>query len=178
MLLLACSPTEDIQEDTGITANNDLTEEADEILSWQEVELTNVLTEEQFSIQELQTENKVIFMETFAIWCPTCTKQQTAIQELHDILGEEIISVSLDVDPNEDAPAVKDHATSYGFDWNYAIAPVEMVQVLIDEFGVTIASAPLAPIIRICPNGEITLLKSGFKSVEELQTAVSECVVG
>jgi len=107
-------------------------------------------------------------MESFAVWCPTCTKQQKIIKNLHEQVGDDIISVSLDTDPNEDAEKVKKHAKSNGFDWKYAITPTDTTQKLIDEFGVGIVSAPSVPTVVVCPDGTFEKLKGDVKSSEFL----------
>jgi len=139
---------------------------------WKDIELENVLTGEKLTISSI---DKPILLETFAVWCPTCRKQQDKVKELHEELGDAVISISLDTDPNEDAQQIIDHATRNGFDWFFAISPEDMTRALIDEFGITIVNAPSAPIILLCPGKQGRLLPSGVKSAQELKEAVESC---
>tara|TARA_Y100000310_G_C20577500_1_gene761175 strand:- start:315 stop:821 length:507 start_codon:yes stop_codon:yes gene_type:complete len=139
---------------------------------WTTVELTDIRTGQTFSIEQYQ--GTPILLESFAVWCPSCTNQQQNTKEFHEMVGDEVISISLDTDPNEDETTVHDHILEHDFDWLYAIAPTEMTNALIDEFGLTVVSAPSIPIILICEDQEQKTLLTGTKSAEELQEAISD----
>ena len=83
-----------------------------------------------------------------------------------------MISISLDVDPNEDENLVRDHASRNGFDWLYAIAPPDLTRALIEEFGTNIVAAPSAPIVLICEDQRARLLKRGVKKAEVLHEEI------
>lgn len=133
---------------------------------WRTTELTDVRTGETFTVDQF---DKPVILESFAVWCPTCTRQQKEIRELHQDIGDDAISISLDTDPNEDRQKVLDHITANNFDWYYAVAPKEVTQSLIDEFGFSVANAPSAPVVIIDENKNARLLKSGVKSSSELK---------
>ena len=137
---------------------------------WRDIPLRDVVSGETFRISDF--EGQPILLESFAVWCPTCTKQQREIQELHRDLGNEVISISLDVDPNEDEDLVRDHASRKGFDWLYAVAPPELTMALIAEFGTAIVAAPSAPIVLICEDQGARLLKRGVKKAEALHEEI------
>jgi len=157
---------------TFLGSNNNTTNAND---VWKVTELTNVRDGETFTIQGLQAEGKPILIESFAVWCPTCTKQQSEIKKFHDEVGEDVISLSLDTDPNEDESRVLQHTNDNGFTWRYSVSPPDMTQSLIDEFGVGIVNAPSVPVVLICPNGDINKLGSGIKKVSDLKSAVASC---
>jgi len=140
---------------------------------WMNFQLTNVNDGETFTISELNT--KPILLETFAVWCPTCTRQQREIKKLHDEIGDEVVSISLDTDASEDEAQVLEHTQANGFTWHYAIAPSELTQSLIDEFGVGIISAPSVPMILICEDGSFRQLGRGIKRVQELKDELATC---
>lgn len=142
--------------------------------TFNDIELTDVLTGETFKISDFA--GTPILFESFAVWCPTCRKQQEKIKELHEEIGDEVISISLDTDPNEDAQQVIDHANRYEFDWRFAVSPTLFTQKLIDEFGVSVINAPSAPVVLICPDqSKARLLKRGVKSPSELKEAIASC---
>lgn len=136
---------------------------------WQQIELTDVRNDESFNIAELE---KPVLVETFAVWCPTCTRQQQEIKKLHDS-NVNVTSVSLDVDPNEDASKVRDHIRREGFDWHYAVAPAEMTQDLIREYDTSIANPPSAPAILVCENNT-RKLENGVKPASKLEQEINE----
>lgn len=141
-------------------------------VAWQDVELTDVNTGNTFKISDYK--GKPVLVETFAVWCPTCTKQQKETKKFHDEVGDAVISVSLDTDPNEDVDMVLAHTRKNGFDWLYAVAPVEMTQSLIAEFGVGIVNAPSVPLILVCEDQSTRFLKSGVKNAERLKSEIEK----
>jgi hypothetical protein len=137
---------------------------------WTMTELTDVNSGETFTLAEL---DEPVLVETFAVWCTTCTKQQNEIKTLHDQHGE-VTSVTLNIDPNEDAAAVRDHTETHGFDWRYAVAPPAMTQDLIKTFGRSITVAPRAPVVLICSDGTTERLPDGVKPADTLWQHVQE----
>ena len=155
-------------EDSSDTQNNAAS-------GWRSIPLTNVLNGESYTIADLS--DKPILMEIFAVWCPTCTKQQREDGKLHDDpeIGDSFHSVALNTDQNEDAAKVKNHAESNGFDWRYSISPEEMTNLLIDEFGLSVVNAPSAPMILVC-DGESQaahFLERGVKTADELKNSIN-----
>lgn len=139
---------------------------------WQDVELTDVNTGKTFKISDHR--GKPVLIESFAVWCPTCTKQQKETKKFHEEVGDDVISVSLDTDPNEDAEIVLNHARRNGFDWLYAVSPVELTQGLIAEFGVGVVNAPMVPVVLVCEDQTSRLLKSGVKNADALKTEIEK----
>ncbi len=94
--------------------------------AWLGASLTNVHTDEAFTLTDYK--GKVILVETMAVWCSNCRKQQEQVKALHALLGErdDFISVGLDIDPNEDGADLKTFTEKNGFDWVYAVAPAEV----------------------------------------------------
>lgn len=133
--------------------------------------LKDILTGEEFSIKA----DVPIILETFAVWCPTCLKQQKEIKALHEEVGDSILSISLNVDPNENEDLVLNHAVENGLDWLFAISPEALTNQLIEEFGLRVVYAPSAPVIILCPNGKYEFLKRGVKSKETLLEEVLIC---
>lgn len=141
---------------------------------WRETALTDVRTGESFTIGGF--EGRPVIVEFFAVWCPICTRQQLQLRGAVDAL-DDLVAVSLNTDPNESAEQVRDHLSDYeGLDWQYAVAPPEVVKAFIDDFGSVIANPPSAPVVRICPDGGADLLEGqGVKSTDTLVTAVERC---
>lgn len=135
---------------------------------WKQVTLQDVSTGENFTMAELE---KPVLVETFAVWCPTCTRQQVEIQKLHKRTN--ITSVSLDVDPNEDASKIRSHIQRNGFSWRYAISPIELTNMLRAKFGNSVANPPTAPVILVCEN-DSRRLPDGVKPVSTLQEEIEK----
>lgn len=139
---------------------------------WRTATFTDVRSGEEFTIESLASERPVL-LETFAVWCSTCLKQQKELRAFHEDVGDDVVSVTLNVDPNEDAEKVRDHLEKHGFDWRYAVAPGEVTQSLISDFGQSIAHPPSAPVVLVCEDGA-RRLPDGVKSASALKQQVDD----
>ena len=139
---------------------------------WFRAELTNVNTGETFTIADFH--DKVVLVETMAVWCPLCTRQQGQIQALHELVGErdDLVSLSLDIDPNENAAILKAHADKNGFGWIYAVAPPEVSHEIGQLYGAQFLNPPATPIFVIDRQGEVHLLPFGHKESTTLHETV------
>jgi peroxiredoxin len=138
---------------------------------WKDTTLTDVQGNT-FKVSDFQ--GKPVLLESFAVWCPTCTKQQKEIMKLHEELGDGFVSIALATDPNEDKQKVMEHAEKNNLDLTYVISPPSFTQNLISEFGVVIANAPAVPVILVCENQESRLLQNGLKSPQELKEEIEK----
>ncbi len=139
---------------------------------WFQTELTDVQTGEIFTMNDYA--GKVILVETMAVWCPTCILQAAYVYKLHEQLGypDDLISVSLDVDLNENADDLKAYINEYGFDWHFAVAPLEVDRALGNLYSAQYMNPPLAPMLMIDRLGNVHDLPFGLKDTETLQQAV------
>jgi thiol-disulfide isomerase/thioredoxin len=146
--------------------------ESNEMPFWMTAELTDVNTRATYTISSFR--GRPVLLESFAVWCPTCTRQQRVLKELHEEVGDEIVSISLDTDPNEDEEKVRNHAKSNNFNWFYSVSPTEVTQSFIDDFGASFVSAPSVPMVLICEDLSYRKLSGfGVRSVEKLKTEVA-----
>ena len=144
---------------------------------WMDVSLKDIRTGEEFKISDFL--GKPILLESFAVWCPTCTRQQKEVKKLHEEIGDDFISISLDTDPNEDEAKVLSHVQRNRFTWRYAIAPIELTRALIDEYSIAFVNAPLAPMALICEDGSSRFLPNGVKSPDDLKEEIARgCASG
>ncbi len=137
---------------------------------WMDIELRDVATGETFTIGDFA--GRSILVESFAVWCPTCTVQQREIGRLAQREDEAIVHISLDTDPNEDEARIEEHLARNGFDWYYSVSPIELTRALIDDFGLTVVNAPAAPMVLICADQSSRLLRTGVKTAEDLLAEV------
>lgn len=144
------------------------TDTAEEML-WRTASLTPVGSDNSVSVSNL---SKPLLIESFAVWCPTCTRQQQEIQSLHED-NKSISSLSVNVDPNEGASAVRDHVERNGFTWPYTVLPRDVTDSFVDRFGPSFVNPPSVPVVLVCPDDDATLLRSGVKTADELQDIVA-----
>jgi thiol-disulfide isomerase/thioredoxin len=171
LIMFACTPAQ-----TGLTQ---ISESQPTVIptvtitpDWFNIELTDVQTGETFSMNGYA--GKVVLLETMAIWCPSCVIQATQIGKLHEALGnpEDLISVSLDVDSHEDEAVLKEYASSYRFNWHFAVAPLMVERALGNLYSAEYLNPPLSPMLVIDRDGNVHQLEYGIKDAETLQKIV------
>jgi len=145
---------------------------------WFSASLTDVHTGETFLVSDF--EGRVVLVETLAMWCSNCLKQQGQVQELHDMLGErdDFVSLGVDVDPNENADALQVYTTNNGFDWLYTVAPIAVAREIGELYGDQYLNPSATPILIIDRQGEVHTLPFGIKSAQDLQTALQPFLDG
>ena len=141
---------------------------------WHKTTFTNARTGETFTIADFK--DKVVLVETLAMWCSNCLKQQGQVQALHDLLGDrdDFVSLGIDIDPNENAEALRAYTDKNGFDWLYTVAPTEVSREIGQLYGDQYLNPPSTPMLIIDREGEVHLLPFGIKSAEELLEAVNQ----
>ncbi len=139
---------------------------------WFDMELTDAQTGETFTMNDYT--GKVVLLETMAIWCPNCIVQANEVRNLHELLGnpDDLISVTLDVDFNEDEASLKEYASSYGFDWHFAVAPILVARALGNLYTAQYLNPPLSPMLIIDRDSNVHHLEYGLKDAETLQKIV------
>jgi len=154
VVLTACSP--------GAPSGEPSSVDSGPLLSYQ---LTDVRSGETFTLGELAADEPVL-VETMAIWCVTCLRQQRAVVSAHALA--DFHSVGINVDPNENAEDLAEYADREGFDWRFVMADAELVQLLTDRYGFGVTNPPSTPTF-IVSDGSIRALEFGrVRSAEEL----------
>jgi len=139
---------------------------------WFDMELTDVQSGEKFTMNDYA--GKVVLLETMAIWCPNCIVQAAQVRKLHEALGnpEDLISVTLDVDANEDETMLKKFVSEWGFDWHFAVAPLLVERALGNLYSAEYLNPPLSPMLVIDREGNVHQLEYGIKNATTLQKIV------
>jgi cytochrome oxidase Cu insertion factor (SCO1/SenC/PrrC family) len=140
--------------------------------AWFGVALTDARTGQTFSVNDFK--GKVVLVETMAMWCSNCFKQQTQVKALDEVVGErdDFISIGLDIDPNEETGVLKGYVESKGFDWYYAVSPVDVSREIASLYGDQFLNPPSTPIVVIDRHGEAHALPFGIKSADDLLQAI------
>lgn len=136
--------------------------------SWFSATLTDANSGNTFTINDFK--GKVILVETMAVWCSTCKRQQDEIKALHEQLGmpKDLVSISLDIDANENLDTVKSYLGTTGFDWLYAVATADMAREIAALYGDQFLNPPSAPVLIIDRHGVAHPLPFGLKSSDDL----------
>ena len=143
-----------------------------EVPAWFDTALTDARTGQTFSINDFK--GKVVLVETMAIWCSNCLKQQGQVKALHEQLGarDDFVSIGLDIDPNENTDVLKSYVESKGFDWLYAVPSVDVSREIASLYGDQFLNPPSTPIVVIDRHGDAHPLPFGIKSADDLMKAI------
>ncbi|MBI3943821.1 MAG: TlpA family protein disulfide reductase [Chloroflexi bacterium] len=155
---------------TGSTTSRDVAKT--DLPQWMVTELRDVNSGQKFRLVDFT--GQTVLVETMAVWCTNCLSQQREIQQFKSKMGDKVITVSLDIDPNEDESILQKHANSHKFGWRYALAPGTVSTELSQKFSNNVLNPPTTPIILIDPKGEAHLLPFGIKSADQLAGFVKQ----
>jgi len=136
--------------------------------TWLDYQFTDAVTGETFSISGFK--GKVVLVETMAMWCSNCMKQQIQVRELHERLGErdDFIGIGIDVDLNEDLGMLAAYVQKNEFSWLYSVASTEVLAGIQDSLGGQFLNPPSTPIVLFDKEGNPHALPFGIKSADEL----------
>ena len=139
---------------------------------WYSMRMRDVRTGQAFAIGDFA--GKVVLVETMAEWCPTCREQQAEVGKLHDLLGSgsDVVSISLDIDVHEDEASLKEYAGTLGYDWRFAVAPLEVARALGNLYSAEYLNPPYSPILLIDRHGTATSLPYGVKTAALLKSTL------
>lgn len=139
---------------------------------WYSYDLTDINTGAVFSIEDYS--GKVVLIETMAVWCGNCLKQQLEVAKLHELLGgrDDLISIGIDIDPNEDVPKLTEFVRNNGFNWRYVVASDQLINDISALYGSQYLNPPSTPMLIIDRHGEAHQLPFRVKSAESLLNAL------
>ncbi len=144
-----------------------------EMADWLGTTLADARAGQNFKISDFS--GKVVLVETMAVWCTNCHAQQEQIQGLNGLLGSnaDLVSVSLDIDPNENPDILMKYVTANSsFNWRYAIAPAELAREFGKTYGDQFLNPPSTPILIIDRHGIAHPLPFGLKNAADLMKTI------
>jgi thiol-disulfide isomerase/thioredoxin len=175
LLLPACAATPVSTAPTPSAASSGspkLQAPASDAPAWFGMQMTDVQTRQNFTINDFA--GKVILIEAMAEWCPNCRAQENEVKKAHIALGNppDLISISLDTDFHEDAESLNKYAKTYGYDWRFAVAPLEVMRALGNLYSAEYLNPPLAPMLLIDRQGRAYGLPYGIKNADALARTI------
>jgi len=140
--------------------------------AWFNAQMADARTGELFTVNDFN--GKVVLVETLAMWCSNCKKQQVQVLKLHEQLGEreDFVSLGLDIDINENLSDLRSYVESNGFTWKYSVATPEIASEISKLYGEQFLNPPSTPMLIIDRKGEAHPLPFGIKSAEDLMKAI------
>ena len=140
---------------------------------WRTIAMQDVSSGETFAVADLA--GKLVVLEPMAIWCGNCERQQQAASEaLSAIDSDDVVYISLDVDPSEATADLAAYADKHGFDWRFVVAGREMSRALATSFGDQVLAPPSTPKILVTPGGDAVGPLFGVSDPEALERELLE----
>ncbi|SEH11826.1 hypothetical protein SAMN04487967_0533 [Natronorubrum sediminis] len=123
----------------------------EEDAAWQTTSLTDVRTDEEFTLGEF---DHPLFLHTFSTGCATCHSQHYEFEEFYEQAeGDvEIVDVTTDVGASPDD--IRTYAEDDDYEWRFAIAEEEVIEGLVSDVGRDVTNSARSPVVMICPDGE------------------------
>jgi thiol-disulfide isomerase/thioredoxin len=141
--------------------------------AWQTIALRDVRSGETFTLADLA--GRLVVIEPMAIWCTNCERQQReAAKALTALEGEDVVYISLDVDPGEAEADLARYADERDFDWRFAVAGRELSRALAQAFGDQVLSPPSTPKIVLIPGGEVLGPSFGISDASAVEAELRE----
>ncbi|HWQ67431.1 MAG TPA: redoxin family protein [Methanospirillum sp.] len=177
ILITNCTAENQQKEISQEVTNPDVTtvEPASSTFSWTKLPLTDAVTGEVFTLDELAKQGKPVIVQTFAVWCPACSMQLRETARLTAGLPDAYTLVGLDIDPNDNLNSVKRHVEKNNFTGRYTASPAEVTRGLVETFGKSFA-LEIPQTIIIC-NQTVNLIGSGVFNEGTLKEILAEACV-
>lgn len=140
---------------------------------WQVETLTDVRSGKTFTLSDFY--GKTVIVNAMATWCSSCREQLEtlrAFRETEASKGVVFVGISVETDLSEED--LKSYASAEEFDWRFSVASPEVLKMLVDEFGRTLANPPAVPKFVIYPDGTFSDLDTGHRSVDDLAEWIAE----
>lgn len=148
-------------------STNSANDSSTDSLLWLSVPILNVKSNEQITFADYH--GKTVVVEAMAVWCGECFYQQTqAAEALAQLNRDDVVYISLDIDPNGEPSLLADYAANNQFDWTFARSNRDLMEPLIAQFGRTITVPSNMPIFFISPTGQVSELYTGGHTASQL----------
>ncbi len=136
--------------------------------AWQTATLTDVRSGESFTIADLA--GRLVVIEPMAIWCTNCARQQReASKALAALDSNDVVYISLDVDPGEQPADLAAYADERGFDWRFVVAGRDLSRALALDLGDQVLSPPSTPRIIVTQDGRVIGPDFGAQEAADLE---------
>lgn len=133
---------------------------------WLTIPLTEILTEEEFTLGSLMASGKPVIIHTFTTSCPACGAQFKESTDLQRENPGAYVVIGLNIDPDEGNAAVRQYVERNEYEGHFVTAPDQLSIGLIRTFGISVMQS--TPQTILIYNDTIYFLGSGIFSSEGL----------
>jgi cytochrome oxidase Cu insertion factor (SCO1/SenC/PrrC family) len=135
--------------------------------AWRTAALRDVRSGETLVINDLG--GRLVIIEPMATWCTNCRQQQNEAREALDRLDrDDIVYISLEVDPGETEAGLAAYADQHDYRWHFVVGSTEVLRSLAEVFGDQVLSPPSTPEVIVSPDGDAEI-SFGLSRADELE---------
>ena len=137
-----------------------------------DMSLTDVASGKSFKLSD--SIGTVQIIETMAVWCTRCNRQQKEMVKALREVDNNVVFISIDVDPNENEEVLRRYVETNDFDWPFAISGSEFSKELSLLTSKIVLDPTATPIVIIDPNGDLHILAGNIKPSATLVAEISK----
>ena len=169
LILSACGGQQENHEDMAVPVES--SEAVYEPGAWREMMLTDARTKTEFKLSDYS--GRVVILEMMDPGCPICKDQLKEIAGALEVVGNDVVAVSVDIGYKGEEALVK-WAETNNATWSVAFISRDFSQALVSEFGGEVVYPGNTPVIIIDPSGGAHVTDPGIKKAATLVELVSQ----
>lgn len=141
-------------------------------ISWLTIPLTDIQTEEEFTLGSLMASGKPVIIHTFTTSCPACGAQFRESTDLQRDNPGIYSVVGLNIDPGEGSATIRRYVERNRYEGYFVTAPVQLSIGLVETFGIRFMQS--TPQTILLYNDTIYFLGPGVFSSEGLAAIIGD----
>lgn len=140
------------------------------IKNWLTTEMTDTAGQT-FTIGQYKGKN--VLIHSFSVTCEPCEEQMQHIKSLNQMLGDNLVVISVDTNLDEPAQAAKEFAAENEFTWHVVPSSIDSTTTLLKKFGTKMLTQEKLPFALWCDSLR-TKTFNGLKTTEQLQQEINK----
>ena len=114
---------------------------------------------------------RVVVIDFFATWCKPCVQEVPELAKIRQRYSQEqLIMVSLDVDPSEDPDLIRGFREAHGISWPICA----YASSVADDYGVK----AIPTIVIVDREGRVAYVHVGYATADQLSQAIDAVIAG
>ncbi len=137
--------------------------------NWLTTEMTDTAGQT-FTIGQYKGKN--VLIHSFSVTCEPCKEQMQYVKSLKQMLGDNLVVISVDTNLDEPVQAAKDFAAEHEFNWHVVPSSIDATTAMLKKFGTKMLKQENMPFAMWCDNLR-TKTFNGLKTTEQLQHEIN-----
>lgn len=139
------------------------------VKNWLTTQMTDV-TGQTFTIGQYKGKN--VLIHSFSVTCEPCKEQMQYVKSLKQMLGDNLVVISVDTNLDEPAEVAKGFAEENELNWHVVASSIDATTAMLKKFGTKMLKQENMPFALWCDNLR-TKTFNGLKTTEQLQQEIN-----